>query len=63
MKVFQLVSGEPVAIKGLLRKKLFILMDGDLAFREIPFITSEMSLKFHATDVDENGEQLEVSNE
>jgi len=63
MKVFQLVSGEPIAIKGWLKKKLFILMDGDMAFREIPFITSAQSLKIHATEIDENGDLQEVGNE
>jgi len=38
-------------------------MDGDLAFREIPFITSEQSLKIHATDIDENGDLQEVNGE
>ena len=63
MKVFELVSGEPIAIKGWLRKKLFILMDGDIAFREIPFITGEQSLKLHATDIDDNGDLQEVNGE
>lgn len=63
MKVLQLPSGEPVVIKGVVRKKLFILLDGDIAFRELPFITSKQSLKYHATDIDEDGELQEAGNE
>lgn len=63
MKILQLPTGEPIVIKGKFRKKLFILLEGDIAFRELPFITSEMSLKYHATDVDENGELKEVESE
>jgi len=63
MRVLQLPSGEPVVIKGVLRKKLFILLDGDIAFRELPFITSKQSLKYHATDIDDDGELQEVNGE
>lgn len=63
MKILQLPTGEPIVIKGLFKKKLFILLEGDIALRELPFITSKQSLKYHATYIDENGELQEVGNE
>lgn len=63
MKILQLPSGEPVVIRGILKRKLFILLEGDIALRELPFITSKQSLKYHATDIDENGELREVNGE